>query len=361
MGAADGVLIAIGLAIVGVIVADLTATLVVTWGSAGRWRPSRWFYRWTWRAWSAHGRRLRNVDRQQRFLATYAPLSLLNLLALWLAGLLIGWAIVWVGLRHSLPGVEDFGGAVYYSGVVLLTIGFGDITATAMVPRLLTLAEATTGLASIALGIAYLPVLYGAYGRRESKLLTLDLPSGERITPTRLVLSQAPGGDLDALYRFFEGWEQWMAEVLESHTSYPMLTFFRSQHRGQSWITALGVVLDAAAITAAAVPGADVRAPFFTYRRGRRAVEEIAARLDPPDVPATSLDRESFDFAYAMAGAGGLPLRPIDEAWARLVEYRASYGQELQALFDYLVAPPGFWGHSAGDDLNYSEVPGRVE
>lgn len=357
MRAADGVLVGVGLAVVALVAVDLTATLVVTWGSAGRWRPTRWFYRWTWRAWSGFGRRMHNVDRQQAFLAVYAPLSLLFLLGLWLTGLLLGWALVWTGLSASLPGVDDFGSAVYYSGVVLLTVGFGDITATGMGPRLLTLAEAATGLASIALVISYLPVLYGAYGRRETKLLTLDLPSGERITPTGLVLSQAPDGDLTALYRFFEGWEQWMAEVLESHSSYPMLAFFRSQHRGQSWITALGVVLDAAVITAATVPGADVRAPFFVYRRGRRAVEEISARIHPPPVTDTFLDRTAFEYAYGLARDGGLPLRDIDDAWARMQEYRGTYGASLQALFDHLVAPPGFWGHSADESFAQPSIP----
>jgi hypothetical protein len=350
--------VAVGAVTIAVIAVDLTATLVVTWGSAGRWRPTRWFYRGTWRAWSAIGRRLRHVDRQQRFLAVYAPLSLLFLLGLWLSGLLLGWALLWLGLRSSLPGVSDFGDAVYYSGVVLLTIGFGDITARGMGPRLLTLAEAAMGLASIALVISYLPVLYGAYGRREAKLLTLDLPSGQRITPAGLVISQAPDADLAALGRFFAGWEQWMAEVLESHTSYPMLAFFRSQHRGQSWITALGVVLDAATFTVASVPGTELREPFFAYRRGRRAVEEIAARIEPPTVADTFVNREAFQFAYGLAEEAGLPLRPFEEAFARLAEQRSTYGAPMQSLFDHLVAPPGFWGHSAGDDLAEPTIPG---
>lgn len=356
MEAGDWALLAVGLAAVLVIVVDVAATLVVTWGGPAAWRPTRRFYRASWRAWSAVGRRMENVDRQQRFLAVYAPLSLLALLALWLLGLLFGWSLVWMGLRGQLPGVQDFGAALYYSGVVLLTIGFGDITASGMAVRMLTLAEAATGLASLALVISYLPVLYGAYGRREARLLTLDLPSGQRITPATLIVSQSPDGDLHALYRFFAHWEQWVAEVLESHTSYPMLAFFRSQHRGQSWITALGVVLDAAALTAALVPGADERAPFFLYRRGRRAVEEIAHRLSPPPVDDPFLSRPSFEIAHRVLAEGGLPLRPVEEGWSRLAELRPTYGAGLQALFAYLVAPPGFWGHSAGDDLAEPEL-----
>ncbi|MBW3614306.1 MAG: potassium channel family protein [Actinobacteria bacterium] len=356
MEAADVVLLAAGLAVVALMASDVTATLVVTWGGAAAWRPSRLFYRVSWRVWSRLGRRVSNVDRQQRFLGLYAPVSVLLLLAIWVVGLLFGWSLVWLALSHQMQGLDDWGGSVYYSGVVLLTIGFGDIVATGMLPRLLTLTEAATGLATIALVISYLPVLYGAYGRREARMLTLDLASGERITPAGLMLSQAPDGDIDTLYKFFTDWQLWIAELLESHTSYPMLAFFRSHHRGQSWITALGVVVDAAVISVAFLPGAEARAPFYAYRRGRRAIEEISARLEPPKGGPAVLNEEAFHHAYGMAEKAGLRLRPREEAWAIMQELRGSYGDRLQSLFDYLVAPPGFWGHSAGDDLNEPEL-----
>ncbi len=162
----------------------------------------------------------------------------------------------------------------------------------------LQLAEAGTGVATMALAISYLPVLYASYGRRESQLLTLDDPSGERIQPTSLIRIWAPGGDTDRLYRFFGDWENWTADILESHVSYPMLALFRSQHPGQSWITALGVVLDAAVLTCAMVPGAELREPYFMYRRGRRALHEILRRMpDVSHVPAP-LQRAQFDVAY---------------------------------------------------------------
>lgn len=349
--------VAAGLAIVAVVASDVTATLVVTWGGAGAWRPSRLFYRLSWRLWSRVGRGMSDVDRQQRFLGFYAPISVLLLLAIWVVGLLLGWSLVWLGLSHQFQGINDWGAAVYYSGVVLLTIGFGDIVAHGMMPRLLTLTEAASGLATIALVIAYLPVLYGAYGRREARMLTLDLASGDRITPTGLLLSQAPGNDVDTLYDFFTEWQLWIAEVLESHTAYPMLAFFRSHHRGQSWITALGVVVDSAVVAVAFLPGAEVRAPFYVYRRGRRAIEEITGRLNPPQGCAAPLDEETFVYSYGLAEKAGLQLRPRDEAWTIMQELRSSYGNQLQSLFDYLVAPPGFWGHSAGDELSEPEVP----
>ncbi|HUR23833.1 MAG TPA: potassium channel family protein [Acidimicrobiales bacterium] len=337
-----------GLALVVFTLVDAIGTLVAARGLTSRWRPTRQFYWASWRLWRGIGRRLKG-RRQESFLSAYAPLTLLALLGMWLVGLLVGWALVYLAGQDKLQGATGFASLLYYSGTCLFTLGFGDILAQSAPLRLAALAEAGTGVATMALAISYLPALYSSYGRRESRLLTLDDPSGERIQPTAIIAIWAPGGDVDRLYRFFGEWEAWTADILESHVSFPMLALFRSQHRGQSWITALGVVLDAAAMTCAVVPGAEVREPYFMYRRGRRALQEISARLPQNYLPEAPMERWQFDFAYERVKTVGLPVRDADEAWARLTEYRSTYGQTLQALIDYLLAPAGFWGHSAED------------
>jgi ion channel len=336
-----------GLILVVATLADAIGTLVAARGLTGRWRPTRHFYWLTWRLWRAVGRRL--GTHREGFLSAYAPLTLLTLLGLWLIGLLVGWAMVYSASQASIEGDTGFASLLYYSGTCLFTLGFGDILATTAPLRFAALAEAGTGVATMALAISYLPVLYASYGRRESQLLTLDDPSGRRIEPTALIRIWAPAGDTDRLYRFFGEWEGWTADILESHVSYPMLALFRSQHRGQSWITALGVVLDAAALTCAVVPGAELREPYFMYRRGRRALNEILRRLPQTTVVQSPLERFQFDVAYERVRATGLPVRDPEEAWALLTEYRSNYGSALQGLIDYLLAPAGFWGHSAED------------
>ena len=121
-------------------------------------------------------------------------------------------------------------------------------------------------------------------------------------------------------------------------------------------MTALGVVLDAAVVTCAVVPGADLREPYFMYRRGRRALQEIVRRLPRTGQAQAPMSREQFDIAYARLGETGLPRRDVDEAWSRLTDYRSTYGTSLQTLIDYLLAPAGFWGHSA-EDADVRAVP----
>ena len=341
--------VAAGLALVSFTLADSLAALVVPRGLTSRWRPTRVFYKYSWMLWRAAVLKVRSAEKREQLLAIYAPMSLLTLLLLWLTRLVFAWSLVYLPFSADLDGANGYGGVFYFSGTSLLTLGFGDITATSTVLRVSTLLEAVTGLGTVALVISYLPALYGAYGRRETRLLTLDDPSGERIQPTSLIALHAPDGEVERLYRFFAEWELWTAEVLESHVSYPMLAFFRSQHPGQSWVSALGVVADAAAIVAAAVPGADRREPYFLYRRARQAMAEIALRLDLEVDDDALLDQERFDVAYGRLVELGLDLRPADEAWTRLREYRHGYGRTLESLIEFLLAPPGFWGHSAED------------
>jgi hypothetical protein len=329
-----------------VVVSDAVATLVVTQGRSGVWRPTRLWYWGTWRLTRVVATRA-PLNAGEAALNVYPGVSLLGLLVVWLAGLTIAWALLYWGLEVTVDGSGSWGTLVYYAGTSLLTPAFGTAHGTGV--RVITLVEVLTGFGTIALLISYLPALYGAYSRREARLLTLDDPRGGRISPVRVIAVHASGGDLNLLYRFFAEWEMWTAEVLESHVSYPMLALFRSQHPGQSWVSALGVVTDAATLTCACVPGTEMREPYFMHRRGRRAIVDIADRLHlgQPAETWSWLTRDNFDVAWDALVELDLPLRDKEEAWQRLQELRAPYSAQLQQLIDYLLAPHGFWGHSA--------------
>jgi hypothetical protein len=339
-----------GVVLIAGMLSDAIATLIVTQGSSGLWRPTRLFYAATWRGARTLAARL--PDRAGEYvLNVYPALSLLGLLVLWLAGLMLGWSLVYWGLDQHVGGTRDWGSLVYYAGTSLVTPVFGS--AHGALVRMLTLLETLTGVVTIALMISYLPALYGAYSRREARLLTLDDPLGGRITPVRVIAIGAPGGDVEMLYRSLGEWQMWTADVLESHVSYPMLALFMSQHPGQSWVTALGVVTDAATLTSACVVGAESREPYMQYRRGRRAVMEISSRLHVPATvpPATWLVEENFELAWRQLVSIGVPLRDKDEAWADLRALRGTYGDELERLIDFVIAPRGFWGHSAEETV----------
>ena len=56
-------------------------------------------------------------------------------------------------------------------------------------------------------------------------------------------------------------WERWAAELLESHLSYPLLSYYRSQHDNQSWVAALTMMLDTSAFLIAGIDGPEVTKP----------------------------------------------------------------------------------------------------
>ena len=335
-----------GALLVLLILADAVGTLIVTRARTARWRPTRLWYASTWRCARVAAAHL--PSRAGDFvLNVYPALSLLGLLVLWLIGLGVGWASIYWGLTETVAGNGDWVSLAYFSGTSLLTPAFGLLRDEGV--RFLSLVETVSGLGTVALLISYLPALYGAYSRREARLLTLDDPLGGRLTPVRVIAVHTTDGSLELFHRFCSDWEMWTAEVMESHTSYPMLALFRSQHAGQSWITALGVVTDAAVLACACIDGEDVREPYFLYRRGRRALGDIAAALNITDRAAdtSALTRENVVAAWEGLNELGLGIRDADAAWLRLREMKETYGLHLQQLIDYTLAPHGFWGHSA--------------
>ena len=338
-----------GATLVVLALSDAIGTLIVTRGRTGPWRPARVWYATTWAA--VRGIVVRAPDRLGDFLLNvYSAVALLGLLLVWLVALVLGWASLYWGLGVHVAASDAWATTVYFTGASLLTPSFGSVHGAGA--QLLTLLESLSGLGTIALLISYLPALYGAYSRREARLLTLDDLSGGRLTPVGVIAGRAGGGDLELLYRFSAEWELWTAEVLESHVSFPMLALFRSQSPGQSWVTALGVVTDAATLACACIEGADRREPYFLYRRGRRAVLDISDRLRVPRTSrSTWLVRESFEQAWSALCGLGVPLVDNETAWERLGSLRAPYGDRLEDLIEYLVTPHGFWGHSAEDSV----------
>lgn len=348
---ADWLAVVVGLGLVVTVLVDMVNTLVTTQTSRGRFWLTVLLYTNTWNLVRVVGRLVSKEQRRERLYATFAPVSVLLLLVTWVVQQVIGWSLVWWGLG-GVEGLDGLSDALYYSGVVYFTLGFGEIVPGDVVPRLGALLEAFSGVLTTALVIGYLPALYSAYSEREQKLLTLDDGTEERITPTNLVLARCPGGDPRALDAWFEGWEAWVAQVMETHTSFPMLVLFRSQHPGQSWITALGLVTDAA-LHMELMEGERGRPSYWLIRRSTRLLQMLTAHADLSEYRAqiATEDDGQFRALYDHMAAHDFPLRPYDDALERSRELRNSYGAELEYLIDSLEAPRGFWGHVVGHRL----------
>src|SRR5205823_221885 len=141
---------------------------------------------------------------------------------------------------------HSFGTDFYFSGSTFFTLGMGDVAPQSNVARALAVIEAGTGFGFLALVIGYIPVLYQSFSRREVSISLLDARAGT--PPTGVELLRRHDGDMEEFTRILIEWEKWSAELLESHMSYPVLAYFRSQHDNQSWLASLTAVLDACAL-----------------------------------------------------------------------------------------------------------------
>src|SRR5204863_6718456 len=140
-------------------------------------------------------------------------------------------------------GTISFRTYLYFSGSTFFTLGLGDVVAGTWTGRILTVLEAGMGLGFLAIVVGYLPVLYQAFSRRELNISLLDARAGSPSTAAELLRRHFDGNASVELGAFLRDWERWAAELLESHLSYPVLAYYRSQHSNQSWLAAMTTIL----------------------------------------------------------------------------------------------------------------------
>jgi len=330
---------------------DSFETIVLPRRVSRRFRLSRFFYASTWLLWSSIARKIRPGNRREFYLSIYGPASLIVLLVFWAAVLVIGFALLQWGLSSPLNVPEklvNFGTYLYMSGTTFFTLGLGDVVPTLGLDRFLTVAEAGLGFLFLALIIGYVPVIYQAFSRREINISLLDARAGSPSCATELLRRSYRDRKIDELIQFMREWERWSAELLESHLSYPVLTYYRSQHERQSWLAALTTILDTCALLI--VGFEDISAPTirFTFAIARHAAVDLAQIYGtPPIIPKLSrLSHEDFGKMHDALAEVGLELRLGEDAEQHLYEIRRSYEPFVNSLADHLLVNLPPWIHA---------------
>lgn len=332
-------------------VLDAFQTIILPRRPTGRFRITRLFYIVTWTPWAASARLVRNRKLRDKIYSIYGPGSLLLLLMLWALLLIAGFALLLFSL--SAPFADAMAPptvlghlrtSLYVSGTTLFTLGLGDIVPRTLAARSLLVIESGTGLGFVALVIGYVPVLYGTFSRREINVALLDARAGSPPTATELLRRHAFAGGDEALVVLLAEWERWSAELLESHVSYPILCYYRSQHDNQSWLLALTAVLDCCALLISVVPGSASRQAQLTFAISRHALVDLGHvyHLEKQEAEwraRDGVDRlppADFDRLCATVSEMGLRLCGDPDAPARLHALRALYEPHALALADYL-------------------------
>lgn len=298
-----------------------------------RWRPTRVFYRVTWSVWRCFAERIPAGRYRENALGVFGPLSLLCLFATWTSTLIFGFAMLHWG-RENQPGEQDFRQYLYMSGETFFTLGYGDVTPKTFGGKFLAVLEAGLGFGFMAVIIGYLPVLYQAFSRREQSIALLDGRAGSPPTAAEFVRRLGAGGACGELDRILPEWELWSADLLESHLSFPVLSFYRSQHDNQSWLGTLALILDVSAVLVVTGGAEHRRRAELAFAMARHASVDLCLVFWLPPVGVT-VERLTDDEARRLIALRAAPEDSIQEQCKRLNELRALYEPFLRALSDY--------------------------
>ncbi len=302
----------------------------------------------SWRVWATvFVRRIRARGRRDAYMGFIGPLAVLVLLGCWAVGLIVGFGMLQWAFGSRLAASEGgvgFGTILYMSGTTFFTLGLGDVVPRSAASRVLVVAEAGLGFGFLAMVISYLPVLYQAFSRREARISLLDAWAGTPSSAGEL-LRRLGTDDCALLGPFLKEWEQWSAELLETHVSYPVLAFFRSQHDNQSWVGALTTVLDACALVIACVEGAPLRMAELTFAMARHVGVDLCQVLTAPPRPpdADRLPPADLQRLIALLRDAGVAVRDDPASLARLQELRAMYEPYVYSLADRVVVDLPRW------------------
>jgi hypothetical protein len=281
-------------------------------------------------------------EAKDSVLAPAGPLALAAQLLAWAAGLTLGVGLMITGEHHSL---ED---GLLQAVAAVFTVGTDH---TGGHPEIgLDIAGGAIWAVVVALQIAYLPTLYGSFSRRESLVALLESRAGLPAWGPEVLMRHQLVDIVDTLPDLYASWEEWAADVAETHTTYPVLLLFRSPEAWYSWVVGLIAVLDAAALHLSLSPSSASSQARLCLRMGFTLLDRIAVSLgwevdpDPhPDGPL-NLTFDEFSTAIEMLSSVGFPMeRTAEESWPDFRGWRVNYETVAYRLADRLMAPPAPW------------------
>jgi hypothetical protein len=355
-----------GIVVILLVAKDTFETIVLPRRVIRRIRITRLYFRVTWTVWRFLGRLMRSGARRESYLSYYGPLSLLGLFAFWAVLFVFGFGLLLWGLALPLNAPEkmiSFLTYLYLSGTTFFTLGLGDVTPVPGVVRLLVVAEVALGFIFLALVISYVPVIYQAFSRRELRITLLDARAGSPASAAEILRRNHAGKHVEELRLILHDWELWCADILESHLSYPVLAYYRSQHDQQSWLEALTTILDTCALILAGIEGLPAEPARFAFAVARHAVVDLAQVFNTPPITTGGNRLSPAEFARLrdVLAASGILLNEELATEQKLAELRETYEPFVSALAQFLLVslPPWItpesnlddWQTSAWDDL----------
>lgn len=272
-------------------------------------------------------------------LGSFATLGFVTLFIVWMALLIGGFGLMFLGEgQYVTPHITDYWTALYAAGTAVMTLGSGDAISVTGPARFTALSAALTGIVFMAIAVSFIFTMQGAVQKRETVVNTLESRLGGSTTGLGLLLRYKELHINRTLGQSFNQWELWAAELLESHRAFPLLSYFRSAKSCVSWVTILGALLDASALTMAAVTGEATGEARLFFELATKTVQSLTKFLNLKVVEEAQVSEGEYAQALALLDAAGYHVRPGKDSFVHFASLRMQYTSHVKALASHLVS-----------------------
>ncbi|HEU4593732.1 MAG TPA: potassium channel family protein [Pyrinomonadaceae bacterium] len=314
---------------------------------------------------------------RHKFLNFVGPFMLPLLLLIYILLLIVAFALIYYPhLADDFTATGEavgrgFDESLYFSGMTLTTLGYGDITPRTGAMRFVAVFESAVGLISITLAITYLLTIYGALERKRTSALALYHQAGEGADAAGLIAHHYVEGQFYGLRDALSAATRDLQSLLESHVEHPVIHYFHPPEVYKSLPRMLFLLLESCSLIRTSLDSEEnsdlrnypeVRTLEASARhvlgelllsldieRRQRPRRETPAEAEEDDERWLRRYRQSVE---RLNRAGIATRRDLNAGWE---EYRAQR-QEWESKLQRLSLHLGYdWEEITGDrDLDYA-------
>jgi Ion channel len=171
-------------------------------------------------------------QRRHRLLNSVGPLLLPLLLIIYILLLVSGFALIYYARMPAHFVVEPEAAAhpwiesIYFSGITLTTVGYGDIAPHTTAMRAVALIESASGFALISLAVTYLITVYSALERKRAIALSFYHQAEEGADVAGFIAHHFVEGRFYGLEATLRLATRDIQGLLESHVEHPVIHYF---------------------------------------------------------------------------------------------------------------------------------------
>jgi hypothetical protein len=314
-------------------------------------------------------------QRRHRMLNMVGPLLLPSLIIIYILLLVLGFALIYYTRMPSQfvvapeaasrPWVES----LYFSGITLTTVGYGDIAPHTMLMRLAALVESASGFALISLTVTYLITVYGALERKRAVALSFYHQAEEGADVAGFIAHHFVGGQFYGLEATLRQATRDIQGLLESHVEHPVIHYFHPVEVYKSLPRILFLSLESCAVIHSCLDReqfnelhnhpqvrnleASTIHVLFELDAALRLERRRRARREESSYEESKRWRGRYQATMRRLSDAGIKTRPDEkQGWE---EYRASREEWEPRLHRFSIYLGYDWDEITGDrDLRYA-------